>query len=432
MKITQTQYISQKTETERAQSKDESGKFADLLQSSLKEGGAKATENEPIAKTLEQHQILSDEEAEPNTKETEIFLQYQMLAFALAESVEPVISNSSNPTKDSSVEVKDSDINLETIVCNNGISVVSEAVSADAVRPITSMNLTDLQSTRQFAESNDTDSSLSSRSTFVESQNGLSIQAAGGSIANSSSEKLPTDNAYPSTIKAMEQPSGTEMQKPAEVTHEMIEPQTESTVLPQTIETEMTDKPGLAYFDSKEKSMSTDNSDGIAAQHPLPVASSDLKMIKVSDSSSEIRQPIANQVTQNVVKNLKSGISEFSMELYPKDLGQIKVKMLSKDGLLTVELSALNPKTQTLLSANADSIRSLLQPNNEKQVIINSPAQEQANYQQNSDSQQNESGARHQRQQEQTQQKSEDEYLPDTARFISFLQQMKQTQISAV
>ncbi len=66
------------------------------------------------------------------------------------------------------------------------------------------------------------------------------------------------------------------------------------------------------------------------------------------------------QVAQAAAGALKAGKKEFSMDLYPRSLGKVSVRMSAEDGLLTVEISASDPKTQSLLLSSADEIQAIL------------------------------------------------------------------------
>ena len=84
------------------------------------------------------------------------------------------------------------------------------------------------------------------------------------------------------------------------------------------------------------------------------------------ESGSAVSEPdapaLAGRVALTAAGKLQAGKKEFTMELYPKSLGKVSVRMTAEDGVLTVEISASSPKTQSLLLSNADEIRSILRP----------------------------------------------------------------------
>ncbi len=177
--------------------------------------------------------------------------------------------------------------------------------------------------------------------------------------------------------------------------------------------------PGLDDSESQ-----TDDAD----KNSLPAQASSLfrmntasETIKVSDASSEIAKPVASQITQEIKANISADNSEFTMRLSPKELGELTVKMTSKDGILTVELIAADPKTQHLLSERAGEIQTAIQSSQEKQIHISCPTQQTDNQDlfKQSDSQSNQ-----QRQQEHAAQESNEETFASTESFLSMLQQM--------
>lgn len=96
-------------------------------------------------------------------------------------------------------------------------------------------------------------------------------------------------------------------------------------------------------------------------------------VIKVSDApAAHSSQPVFHQVANAIWQNMKNGRQEFQVDLYPQSLGKVTVKLTSENGLLTVELAASNPKTQSLLLSNSGDIRSILQSSANQQVVVQS------------------------------------------------------------
>ncbi len=119
--------------------------------------------------------------------------------------------------------------------------------------------------------------------------------------------------------------------------------------------------------------------------------------------------------------NLSADNSEFTMQLTPKDLGELTVKMTAKDGVLTIELTAADPKTQHLLNQKAGEIQSAIQSSQDKQVQISCPTHHQT---QNQDLfKQSDSHAR-QQQQQSRQNEEENQAFASTESFLNMLQQM--------
>lgn len=122
-------------------------------------------------------------------------------------------------------------------------------------------------------------------------------------------------------------------------------------------------------------------------------------IIPISANPKNTAKSACSQVTDKIEANYRAGKSEFAIDLYPKDLGKVSVKLGIQNGVLTVEISAANPKTQSMLLANTDEIKSILQSSVNQAVQVTQP-QEKAWYEQ-SQNQSNQSSAQQQEQQRQ-------------------------------
>lgn len=96
-------------------------------------------------------------------------------------------------------------------------------------------------------------------------------------------------------------------------------------------------------------------------------------VIKVSDAPvPRSAQSVFHQVANAISENMKNGRQEFQVDLYPQSLGKVTVKMISANGLLTVELAASNPKTQSILLSNSGDIRNILEASANQQIVVQS------------------------------------------------------------
>lgn len=129
-------------------------------------------------------------------------------------------------------------------------------------------------------------------------------------------------------------------------------------------------------------------------------------VIRVSGDTAKAELSPAHQVADAAAYQLKNGKSEFQMDLYPQSLGKVSLKLTSQNGLLTVEIAASNPKTQSLLLSGSAEIRSLLQASTGQNVQTVLPGQQTAQwYGQPQDSGGN-SGGRRQKREESRQSKT--------------------------
>lgn len=155
-------------------------------------------------------------------------------------------------------------------------------------------------------------------------------------------------------------------------------------------------------------------------------------VIPISDSSASIEKPAPVQLTDTITQNLREGKKEFQVDLFPKDLGKVSVKLASENGILTVEILAANPKTQSLLLSGSSEIKSILQAsvNQPVQVVDASPNKQAYHGEQQ---QNNQSNARQQQQQEDRQHRSYHAVFDsdDGIRTVDFLSVMQQLSINA-
>lgn len=139
---------------------------------------------------------------------------------------------------------------------------------------------------------------------------------------------------------------------------------------------------------------------------------------------------VVAQVVKNIESNFDAKTSEFSFNLYPKELGKVAVKMLVENGMLIVEFVASNAKTQSLLNANANQIRELLQtPMLQKQMQFVDGSQNAQPHDYLKDENHNNQNANQNFEQDEQNQNSKDSEQQFTADFLSVMQMMKETQV---
>ncbi len=154
-------------------------------------------------------------------------------------------------------------------------------------------------------------------------------------------------------------------------------------------------------------------------------------IIKVSDASSDSAKTAFSQITDQIAVNYKAGNPQFQMELHPQNLGKVSVKLSMQGGLLTVEIAAANPKTQSMLMASSDQIKSVLQSTVDQPVRVLEPAPDKLWYQQQDQSSQSQS-QQQQQQEKQQQHRNISSYLNSqdsditTGDFLTVMQQLRQ------
>jgi flagellar hook-length control protein FliK len=131
--------------------------------------------------------------------------------------------------------------------------------------------------------------------------------------------------------------------------------------------------------------------------------SSEKVVVQISDTPAATKTPVTNQVANAVVQHLKTGKRQFQIDLYPQSLGKVSVKLVAEKGILTIEIAAANPKTQSLLASSSGEIRSLLQTTTGQTVEVTAQqpdAQQYTDQNLAGQQQQEQSSAQQQQQQE--------------------------------
>lgn len=85
------------------------------------------------------------------------------------------------------------------------------------------------------------------------------------------------------------------------------------------------------------------------------------------------RHTFNSDIIQSVKYMLRNSVEELSVKIYPKELGELTIKIISEEGIMKAELRATSKETYNLLNANLQEIKSNLQEQNLKiqEVSIN-------------------------------------------------------------
>lgn len=140
--------------------------------------------------------------------------------------------------------------------------------------------------------------------------------------------------------------------------------------------------------------------------------------IKVADAPVDTTQTdAAKQLADKIMYKLSEGRQEFDLELNPRELGKVNIKMIFENGKAQLIMSASNSKAHHLLSMQADALRGILEDNTGldstitlKQAETDSNQFDRDNFQEQSNSQQN-----------QRQQQEKKDYTGD----ISFMDRLR-------
>lgn len=146
-------------------------------------------------------------------------------------------------------------------------------------------------------------------------------------------------------------------------------------------------------------------------------------IIKISDAVTNTVQSARQQVADKISVNYKAGKPEFQMDLFPKDLGKVTVKLAMENGNLTVEIAAANPKTQSMLLSETSQIRSMIETTINHPVQILQPSQDKQWYQQ--DQGQSHAQQQQEKQQQQSVYRVDDDSNLGKDDFLTVMQQLR-------
>lgn len=96
------------------------------------------------------------------------------------------------------------------------------------------------------------------------------------------------------------------------------------------------------------------------------------------NSNDVIKEPMTiNKETMNadIIKNvkfmIKNAVSELKVKIYPKELGEMTIKLLSEEGILKADIRAKSKETYNLLNSNLNDIKKTLEQQNIKIQEVN-------------------------------------------------------------
>ena len=94
------------------------------------------------------------------------------------------------------------------------------------------------------------------------------------------------------------------------------------------------------------------------------VASSLISEVKPVEVS---RETVATDVASNVKYMVKNQVEQLTVKIYPKELGEITIKIISEDGIMKADIKSTSKETYTLLNSNMEEIKKHL--SNESLII---------------------------------------------------------------
>lgn len=150
-------------------------------------------------------------------------------------------------------------------------------------------------------------------------------------------------------------------------------------------------------------------------------------VIQVSAPPPAAAKAVPHQIADQIAFHYKAGNPQFEMQLYPKNLGRVTVKLGVEQGTLRVEISAADPKTQSMLLSGSGEIRSVIEAAVHKPVQVQQLVQD-AVWRRQQDSEGR--GGQQQRQSENDRRQDRREPA-STADFVALMQQLRVRDYSA-
>lgn len=86
----------------------------------------------------------------------------------------------------------------------------------------------------------------------------------------------------------------------------------------------------------------------------------------VNEPVTVYKANMENDIIKNVKFMIRNSIQELKVKIYPKELGEMTVKILSEEGIMRAEIKATSKETYNLLNTNINEIKKLLSNENIK------------------------------------------------------------------
>jgi len=83
--------------------------------------------------------------------------------------------------------------------------------------------------------------------------------------------------------------------------------------------------------------------------------------VKVGEGNKLNSEKFAKDVSDKIFTKMSDGVKQFEIELAPKELGKILIKLIMLNGKAEVMIQCLNPKTQQLVTSSAETIRAIIE-----------------------------------------------------------------------
>lgn len=86
--------------------------------------------------------------------------------------------------------------------------------------------------------------------------------------------------------------------------------------------------------------------------------------INESNPVTVSKETVSTDVVTNIKFMMKNEIQQLTVKVYPKELGEITIKLLSEDGIMKANIKSTSKETYMLLNSNIDEIKKYLSSEN--------------------------------------------------------------------
>lgn len=155
----------------------------------------------------------------------------------------------------------------------------------------------------------------------------------------------------------------------------------------------------------------------VARAEKLDPAKVNIKVAEPYTANTESKM-FTKQMADKIIFSSTDGSREIEIQLMPKDLGKVTIKLIFEGNSTLVQMTAQNAKAQNILNLNADSIKQIVETNTNTNVVVKVDDENKLN-------QQNQPfDGRGERQQKEKEEKRDNETLdPDSQ--IAFVNQLR-------
>jgi len=271
-------------------------------------------------------------------------------------------------------------VNVNIVPAEN---TVSEAVSEN---PIVQTEVAQVQTNVNVnTDANTTEQKVQVADIMQQQGNEVKAEQATQQTAQTEkivSEQKPNETQVEKAIEVQprqEQVKQTETAKLETKTEAVKTTAEETNVVEQTIETE-------TKSDTAQTNTSEEDTDLFEKEMPTTskkTFSEDVINIKVGENAQITDAEMAQKVSDKMLAKFAQHENEFEIQLTPKELGKIVIKLVMENGQAHVSMFAENAKTSSLLAEKAREISSIIEQNtgNKTDVVVVDKQEMEAQYQ---------------------------------------------------